>query len=59
MKKSRIRYIHSNVNIKTVQDLLNDKYSPFYNMKENDFLNTVGEDGLTNKERIEQSYVEL
>lgn len=59
MKKSRIRHIHSNVNIKTVQDLLNDKYSPFYNMKENDFLNTVGEDGLTNKKRIEQSYVEL
>lgn len=59
MKKSHIKYVHSDVSIKTVQELLSNKLSPFYNMKESDFLNTVGEDGLTNRERIEQSYIEL
>ena len=59
MSAGYIRYIHNNPSINTVQDLLKDKFSPFYNMKESDFLNIIGDNGLTNKESILNSYSEL
>ncbi len=56
--KKLYHYTHSSPEIKTVADLLADHNSPvfLYNQDPNGFLAIKGEDGLTNRERIESTY---
>lgn len=56
--KKLYHFTHSSPEIKTVADLLDRKDSPIflYNQDPNGFLNIVGEDGLTNRQRIECTY---
>ena len=56
--KQLYHFTHSSPEIKTVADLLNNPNSPafLYNTDPNGFLNIVGEDGRTNRERIEATF---
>lgn len=51
-------FTHSSPEIKTLADLLDNPNSPafMYNEDPNGFLKIVGEDGLTNRQRIEATY---
>lgn len=55
-KKSTSKYIHTDPSITTVDQLLNLKGSPFYQLKEKDFNEIIGEDGFSNKTRLQLHY---
>lgn len=56
--KELYKITHSSPELKTVGDYLNEDNSIafIYNGKADEFLNIVGEDGLTNRQRIESSF---
>jgi len=58
MPKQLYHYTHSSPEITTLADLLTNQDSPcylYFNQPET-FLNIIGEDGLTNRQRIESTY---